>query len=187
MITISSIRHLDDLHAEFGTGSKTIIVDVCQFTDSTFGPAGRYEVFAMRRDGKELAEYTTMDYAEAVEKYRKFVRKVAPEKYRPLIQAIEQASEAADAIRDGDDGGTCNFDDPALKVPDGMTFQQVKACAMAAGINAIRWKPVKNGPIFAILSVKVHGQGNLRTEGAEAAHDVLNGLGYDCTMYYEMD
>ena len=107
-------------------------------------------------------------------------------KYEALTEALKKAVAAGqEAIdRNPEDGGTCNFDAPAIALPR-WKEEEVKAAARAAGVGCFTWKfyPEK----LFVFPLRIGGQGNSRTRAAEAAERSLKADGYNATMYYQMD
>lgn len=163
------------------------VVDVCLFpVNSCYGKAGEYEVVFMTGEGKTLDEYHTYDLGEAVKAYVRMVRTNCPESWKALIDDLKAAKLIAEAAM-CDDGGSCNFDSPVLRAPEGMTYQQVQACCKVAGVSCYDWKPFKKGEKLAVIGCTGIGQANRRTEGAEAACAFLQSKGYKCGMHYQLD
>lgn len=181
-----------EFHVEFyPTGKRgkknKIVIDACRFVQCPWaGKDDEYELMVMHGDGTEIESIRTMDYSEVERSYARMVSAHCPDSWKNLIADLKSAKAIAQAA-DGNDGGTCNFDSPALSVPEGMKFDQVKACCAAAGVHCFSWKPLGTGPKLAVIGCHGVGQGNRRTEGAEAACKFLQSRGYDCGMYYQMD
>ena len=187
------VINYDEYHVEwYVNGSKKgkknkRIIDMCLFpVDSCYGKAGEYEVVFMTGEGETLGEYHTYDRIDAHSAYARMVRTNCPESWKNLIADLKAAKLIAQAAT-GDDGGTCNFDSPALHAPEGMTYEQVRACCKAAGVSCYDWKPFKKGEKLAVIGCAGIGQANRRTAGAEAACAFLQSKGYNCGMYYQMD
>ena len=108
------------------------------------------------------------------------------DKYEALSEALKRATAAAlEAVaRDPEDGGTCNFDAPAIALPR-WNEAKVKAAAEAAGTGCYSWKLF--GEKLFVFPIRAGGQGNSRTRAAEAAERSLKADGYNATMYYQMD
>jgi len=106
-----------------------------------------------------------------------------------LIQAFREAAAAALAADPGEglenDGGTCNFDTPAVFLP-GARERFVEECAAAAGISAsaFRWL---GGRRWFFVFVPLKGQANRRSRMAEAGCRRLKELGLDAVMYCQAD
>ena len=188
------VINYDEYHVEwYVNGSKKgkknkRIIDMCLFpVDSCFGKEGEYEVVFMTGEGETLDEYHTYGWNDACIAYGRMVRTNCPESWKALIADLKAAKEIAQAA-DGNDGGTCNFDSPALSIPEGMKYEHVKACCVAAGVRCFDWKPFKDHEKMVVLSGCASiGQANRRTKGAETACKYLESKGWKCGMYYQMD
>ena len=186
------VVNYDEYHAQWYVNSSRKgkknkrIVDMCKFlVDSCFGKAGEYEVVYMTGEGETLDEYHTFDWNEACGAYARMVRTYCPQSWKNLIEALKAAKTIAKAV-DCDDGGTCNFDAPALHLPEGMSYEQVAACCAAADVHCFKWRVFKE-TMVVLSSCSGDGQGNKRTEGAEKACRFLLSKGYECGVYYQMD
>jgi len=115
-----------------------------------------------------------------------------------LERALKRAAIAAIPHLDDDDGGTCNFDSPALDYAAcGMTKECAKQAIEAVGLSCFDWRPFKNhrtddgkivkAPTFLVIGGFQSGQGYRRTHMAEAFCDAMNNEGYETRMYYQMD
>lgn len=105
-----------------------------------------------------------------------------------LKAAIEAAQSKAMEFKDADDGGTCNFDTPVIKLPEGIKPKKdlegyldqygrpmlEKACGRM-------WKG------WYFVNIDLYGQGNRRTAMAEAAAKSLEASGLQAGVYYQMD
>lgn len=105
-------------------------------------------------------------------------------KYKRLAGDLRKAAAAAQAYKDHEDGGTCNFDAPSLHLYR-WSAAEIKRAAKAAGLSCFPWKIC--GKTRWVFSVPIPGQGNRRTEAAEAMTRELEALGYDALTYYQMD
>lgn len=107
-------------------------------------------------------------------------------KYTALTAALEQAKEAAQKYATSEDGGTCNFDSPAI---DYRKMHMSKAGAQKAiedaGLRSFEWKSW--GGIRLVICGIGKGQGNRNTRMAEAAEKSLKASGIEVYMYYQMD
>ena len=103
-------------------------------------------------------------------------------KYVELTKALKKAKEAAQAYANTEDGGTCNFDSPAIDYRE-MHMSKAKAeeAITAAGLSCFEWNRR-----FVVCGIG-SGQGNRRTRMAEAAYESLKADGIAATMYYQMD
>lgn len=188
-----TVVNVPEFHVEFyPTGKRgkknKIVIDACRFVQCPWaGKDDEYEVMTMFGDGVEIESFRTMSYYEAEQHYARMVAEHCPESWKGLIEALKAAKAIAQAA-DGNDGGTCNFDSPALSIPEGMKYEHVKACCSAAGVRCFDWKPFKDHEKMAVLSSCAgNGQANRRTKGAEKACKFLQTNGYKCGMYYKMD
>lgn len=107
------------------------------------------------------------------------------DKYTQLTDALLKAKEAAKEFENTEDGGTCNFDSPAIDyramhMNKSKTIEAIKA----AGLHAFEWKFCG---IKLVVSDLGKGQGNRNTRMAEAAHRSLTESGIISEMYYQMD
>jgi len=107
-------------------------------------------------------------------------------KYERLTEALRRARAAAllAAEENPEDGGTCNFDAPALALPR-WNEKRVKEAAEKAGVGCFKWNFY--GAVRYVFPMRAGGQANSRTRAAEAAKDVLEADGWKTLMYYQMD
>lgn len=119
----------------------------------------------------------------------------APEK---LTRALRRATFAALLRANEDDGGTCNFDSPALDFAAcGIKEKDAAQLIESLGLNSFVWKPFKNhrnddgtmirAPKYLVICGFQRGQGNCRTRMAEAFCASMNADGCETMMYYQMD
>lgn len=174
---------------EFGSGKKAVIISSTQIEP------GLFEIMTMTRDGEEIESYRTRRrgdviavYAQMVERYAEnaSARRITP-KMQELIDALKLACNAAHAAREenDEDGGTCNFDAPALNLPR-WKRADIEACAKAAGLIVRDWKPY--GMRRWVFSVPFPcGQANLRSRMAEAMTASLKESGFDAMDYCQLD
>ena len=110
------------------------------------------------------------------------------EKYAELIGALKKAQETAKAAGLlSDDGGTCNFDAPALFMPKGTREEAMKKIGDAAGVRFDKWYNTMDGAWWTIHGDFISGQGNRRSRIAEAFADSLKADGIKCDVYYQID
>jgi hypothetical protein len=102
-----------------------------------------------------------------------------------LIHAFQEAAALAADPGEGQDGGTCNFDCPAIQLP-GIPAKFVEECASEAGIRAADFKWFSGKRWFWIL-LPTRGQANRRTIMAEAGCRRLKELGLQAVMYMQAD
>lgn len=106
-------------------------------------------------------------------------------KYAKLRDDLKAALEQTAHIeQDEDDGGTCNFDSPSLRLPrwNGKLIEQA---AKEAGSSAFKWDLYGN--IRWVFNPCSSGQGNRRSRRAEAITKVLRAMGYDAIDYCQAD
>ncbi len=101
-----------------------------------------------------------------------------------LVKLIEDCRNAKVAgllaVRDTQDGGTCNLDSPYVVVkPFGKKDEEA---LKAAGVNA--YKSTRG---YVVLSLGFVGQANRNMLFAEAIADHLKGCGYEAGVQYMMD
>lgn len=106
-------------------------------------------------------------------------------KYYQLMLDLREAREAAQkAVSSTDDGGACNFDAVALKLPRWVE-KQVEQAAKDAGCGCFVWNFYGNKRF--VFPHRCGGQADARSAGAEAMYQALKHKGYDATMYYALD
>jgi len=107
-------------------------------------------------------------------------------KVTELTNALIKAKEEAQKYINTEDGGTCNFDCPAIDYRE-MHMSKAKAVEAIknAGLRCFEWKSW-GGMMLVICGIGA-GQGNRNTRMAEAAHESLKSSGISATMYYHMD
>ncbi len=108
--------------------------------------------------------------------------------YKALTEALNKAKEAAKTAGAGVyDGGTCNFDNPAM-VFDRKERAEAEKAIKDAGLRSFEWDFASNKEQVAlVISGMTVGQGDQRTTMAEAFKDSMKAQGYACGMYYQMD
>lgn len=104
-------------------------------------------------------------------------------KYEELTKALIRAKDIALIYANSEDGGTCNFDNPAITYK-GMKKSLVIKAIEAAGLRAFDWKLGEN---YLVISGGCFGQGNRRTRMAETMTESLKSSGYQAITYYQMD
>ena len=109
-----------------------------------------------------------------------------PGKYTELIKALERAKEAAQVYANTEDGGTCNFDSPAIDYRAmHMRKSNAEEAIRAAGLRSFEWDSW-SGKRLVVCGIG-YGQGNRNSRMAEAAHQSLQSGGIPSMMYYQMD
>lgn len=169
-------------------GRKTnLTIDTCRCLN-------RFETMVLR-NGVDLdckyadtLEEAEKQYNEFVERYSKAPSKPVETpltgKYKKLSEDLKTALEIAKRADYGEDGGTCNFDAPAIILPRWIE-KKVKQAAKEAGTNAFKWEGF--GQTKYVFSTPTNAQGNRNTRVAEAMEQALNNMGYDTILYCAMD
>lgn len=95
-------------------------------------------------------------------------------------RALVKAVNASRQFEDSEDGGTCNFDTPVIRIK-----------ATAKQMYSLDWHAEKIGGRtwrgYWFLFVPLAGQANRRTRMAEAVAQSLAADGYDACVYYQVD
>lgn len=99
-----------------------------------------------------------------------------------LEKAISIAEKEAQKYANTEDGGTCNFGAPMVKIK--ATERQL--AKMDWQVMKIGKRQPDGGTWYAIF-INLEGQGNRRTRMAEAAAESLKKSGYNASVAYEMD
>lgn len=170
-----------------------VVIDVAEVAPGTDHP---YEVAVLWPNGaEETKEAATVEEAKRL--YEAFFKKYAspprtPRKTRVLtgkyaklrddLRVALEAGRVAEMAEPGD-GGTCNFDSAAICLPHWQPALVTQA-AKEAGTNCSRWRAFKDTFTFR---PDTGGQGFARTRNAEAMTKALCEMGYDATVYYQMD
>ena len=105
-----------------------------------------------------------------------------------LKAAVETAQNEAMKLKDTDDGGTCNFDTPVIKLPEGIKPRKDLEGYLDKYNRPMlekAWGRMWKGWYF--VNIELHGQGNRRTAMAEAAAKSLEASGLQAGVYYQMD
>lgn len=149
-------------------------------------PSGEYETMLLGQDGDEIVAATAADEEEALATFRYFKKvysaPVLTGRYKKLSEDLKAAFAYGREHQGPDDGGTSNFDAPTIHLR-GWSRKMVETAAAAAGGSCSFWS-LNDSYIFPVPGT---GQGNSRTNAAEAAGDYLKELGYDTGIFYQMD
>ena len=107
-------------------------------------------------------------------------------KYTALTMALERAKKSAQLFANTEDGGTCNFDSPAIDYR-AMHMRKAKAeeAIQAAGLRCFEWNSWSG--IRLVICGIGQGQGNRNTRMAEAAEKSMKSDNIVTSMYYQMD
>lgn len=169
-------------------GSK-IIIDACRLEN------GVIEVMALYADGvrqgEEIESATTTDINEAEHLWNnmrwKYEDQEEPElkgKYKELRDNLKKAIECGKAADFGEDGGTCNFDAPAIIAPRWIC-KKVMQAAKEAGTHAFKWDSY--GETKFVFGTPTNAQANRRSRVAYAMLESLKNSGYDTIGYSSID
>jgi len=110
----------------------------------------------------------------------------AKNKYAQLADDLAAAYNEAFALYGAhDDGGTCNFDSPAIKLPR-WNEAKTEAAAKASGLQCWKWD-LWGTKRFVFSLPGECGQGMRRTLVAEAMTKALRRMGYDAMDYCQAD
>lgn len=112
---------------------------------------------------------------------KKEINKNTIEQFERDLFVAQRAAYEAEKLND-EDGGSCNFDTVVLKTK-GVPAKLLSGLDIK--IDRITGERFWKG--YSFVWFETHGQGNLRTRMAEAACNKLKELGYDVTMYYQLD
>ena len=104
------------------------------------------------------------------------------EKILALRCALLIAYSEAQKLKNVDDGGTCNFDTPTLKLTSEWKEADVNEAFKLTGL-----RPYKVDEDYYHILGACEGQGFRRTAMAEAFRNTLTALGYNSHVYYQMD
>lgn len=180
------------MHDEIKYQGKPLTVD----TSYLPGYGRAYETMALRPGGREVECVRSATLEEAQRVHRLMLAKYTAEpgepeqpapltgKYAKLRDDLRTALAATEPLEQTEDGGTCNFDSPALFLPrwNGKLIEQA---AKEAGCGA--WKWTLWGSSRWVISFRSTGQANRRSRRAEALVKELTRMGYDCTEYCQAD
>lgn len=134
---------------------------------------------------KSCKSYNLSSLAWAVMNNHTIAQAKTSDKVINLVEALKKANEAALTVSDTDDGGSCNFDSPVIRLPRWKDYE-IKQAIELSGVDISDqlsgwWKG------YRFVSTTMHGQAYRRTKMAEAAKKSLAADGYDVSMYYQMD
>lgn len=134
---------------------------------------------------KSHKSYTLSSLAYAVLNNKTVLPAFIPDKVVKLSDALKRANIEALKFSNIDDGGSCNFDSPVIKLLR-WKDSEIKHASLLASVDVGHqlsgwWKG------YRFVSSVMYGQGYRRTRMAEAAKKSLEADGYDVSMYYQMD
>lgn len=184
--------HASTAHLHFqgiDTAARPIVIDAAALSP------GKFEIMAMRPDGREIECQTAYTLAEAEAVYAAMLAhhtQPAPPprplsgKYAALRDALREALRVGRAAEDADpeDGGTCNFDSAALHLPR-WNAALVRRAAQEAGTSCHSWQ-LGSSRLWVFVP-NSSAQANARSRNAEAMTRALAAMGYDAVDYSQMD
>jgi hypothetical protein len=176
-------------YTEDGRRMPNIIIDTCKYMN-------RFETMVLRNSIDLACKYADTieeaekQYNELIEQYTvrnkptKPIEKPLTGKYKKLSEDLKTALVEAKKADTGEDGGTCNFDAPAIIAPR-WREDKVKQAAKEAGTSAFKWDCF--GQTKFVFGTPTNAQGNRNTRVAEAMEAVLKSQGYETLLYMAMD
>ena len=146
----------------------------------------KYETMLLLNDGsgEEVTSYQSTSADNAVYFFNEIKNTYHVPELTGKYNDDLKAALAYGLEHTGDDGGTCNFDAPALFLTD-WKKKLVEAAARTAGVGCFEWEFL-NSKAY-VFSVRGAGQGYTRTKAAEAMSHYLKEQGYETMVYYQMD
>lgn len=179
-------------HEEYTYQGKRVVLDAALLAP------GEYETMLLyRASGAEIASYSDATEGEALRHFEALRAAHLPDRERKAAQplagkyaklrddlraALAIGLEAAAKV---EDGGTCCFDAPALRLPRWSADMVERACKEAGG-GCFDWNPFRSGKLF-VVCLPVPGQAYKREVAAEAMTAVLSGMGYEAICYQQAD
>ena len=154
---------------------------------------GEYKTTVLTNEYCDIEEVKNSEESAAIMAHNRLIemyKKPEPKpiiltgKYLQLADALCKSAEIAKPFGSTEDGGTCNFDSLELHLHGYREMETLKAAEMA-GLRAWTTKIFKTK--VYVVSVPVGRQGNARTRQAESMKKTMQELGYDASVYYQMD
>lgn len=176
-------------YTEDGRRMPNITIDTCKYMN-------RFETMVLRNSidleckYADTIEEAEKQYNDLVEQYTvrnkptKPIEKPLTGKYKKLSEDLKTALIEAKKADTGEDGGTCNFDAPAIIAPM-WREDKVKQAAKEAGTTAFKWNWF--GQTKYVFGIPTNAQGNRRTRVAGAMNYALMNMGYETLLYCAMD
>jgi hypothetical protein len=91
---------------------------------------------------------------------------------RAIAECLRAARFAAEAIDNTDDGGTCNFDSPAFRIPR-VSEKLIQEAAALAGVDCCSFQWFARKRWYWVHGSFLRGQGNWRSRTSHAATKAL--------------
>lgn len=169
------------LHHEIRYKNRPLIIDT-RMVD------GKYETISMRRNGDSFSCQVSDSPAIAAANHENAIRKFLPECLQKFPDDLSDcATQAWVEYGASEDGGTCNFDSPAVRFT-GAHAGTVDAASSIVGAHCYRWQEKRKNPFYDyFVFSNPTGQGNRRSRIAERTAELLKERGYDTAVYYQMD
>lgn len=176
-----------NLHREMKYHGRQIVIDATYIDDDLIeiacidkeDPAIEHEIKRTRDPEEAERIYNDMRY-----RYSNQPHAELKGKYKKLRNDLFRAMEVGRQADSPEDGGTCNFDAPAIEAPRWIE-SMVKQAAKEAGTSAFKWKLYRK--CFYVFAVPEGGQANRRSRKAEAMTRYLESIGYSALTYSSMD
>lgn len=182
-------------HEEYTYKGRRVILDTCELFPNC------YETMLMLSStGYEYDSANTTTEAEALAAHEAIraahlpdceqPKPAAPKpltgKYAKLRDDLKKALAAGRAAEaaNPDDGGTCNFDSPSIRLYR-WNRAKVEQAAKEAGSGCFTWNLF--GSIHYVFSPDTRAQGLARSINSEAATKALIEMGYDACEYCQAD
>lgn len=186
--------HANTAHLHYegpNAAGRQIIIDAAEMQP------GKFEIMTMYPGGREIECETvySLDGAEAVysrmvQQYTRKPEKPEPKpltgKYAKLRDDLREALRIGRAAEDAapEDGGTCNFDAAAIRLPR-WNSALIEQAAQEAGSHCFDWNLW--GTKSWVFCPDTRGQANARSRNAEAMTRALQAMGYDAMDYCQAD
>jgi hypothetical protein len=134
---------------------------------------------------KEDAAMDTISNAAVPEKAP--TKEVTPETLPELVSDLADAhATGLAAVREMEDGGTCNLDAPVLAITGKPALRLAAAAIRICGGSSFTWKWGRT-TMGLVVSMGAPGQASVRTRYAEVFQKALAARGWPTSMYYQMD
>lgn len=175
-----------NLHFETIYHGKPVIIDasyIGNMVEVMCMDATTYnEIESIRVDEDEAQEA----FAEMRYRYKDQPHAALKGKYEKLRKDLATVIEAGWKADSEEDGGTCNFDAPAIQGNRWIESMVVQA-ARENDLTVWKWKPYSRSNTWYVFGVPGDGQANRRTRKADAMTKAFKDLGYEAFTYSSMD
>lgn len=106
------------------------------------------------------------------------------ERSENLKNTLIRAKEAALKFAGIEDGGTCNFDCPMIRL---YRWKQAEIEEAFSGAGLRYFDTTIYGTKYYVICGGTYGIANKRTAMAEEMYRIIKEAGFDAAMYYQMD